>query len=43
MRALGVLCSLQSKKKLVVETQQIMHFLSGEEKQKWIEDYGERE
>jgi hypothetical protein len=34
---------LRSKKKLAVEKRQETHFLSNEEKQKFIEDYGERE
>jgi len=37
------LCSLRSKKKLAAEKQQETHFLSNEEKEKWIEDYVERE
>ena len=32
-----------SKQKLAAEKQQEMHFLSNEEKEKWIEDYVERE
>jgi len=43
VRALGALCSLQSKKKLVAEKRQQTHFLSNKEKEKWIEDYVESE
>jgi len=43
VRALGALCSFQSKKKLLVEKRQEMHFLRNEEKEKWIEDYDNRE
>jgi len=43
VRALGALCSLRSKKKLAAEKRREMHFLSNEEKEKWIEDYVERE
>jgi hypothetical protein len=43
IRALGALRSLRSKKKRVVETGREMHFLSNEEKEKWIDDYVERE
>jgi len=35
--------SLRSKKKLAAETWRETHFLSNEEKEKWIEDYVERE
>jgi hypothetical protein len=35
--------SWRSKKKLVVEKLRETHFLSNEEKEKWIEDYVERE
>jgi len=35
--------SLRTKKKLSVEKRQETHFLSNEEKEKWIEDYVERE
>jgi len=41
VRALGALRSLRSKKKLVAEKRQEMHFLSNEEKEKWIEDFVE--
>jgi len=41
--ALGALRSLRSKKKLAVEKRREMHFLSNQEKEKWIEDYVERE
>jgi hypothetical protein len=34
---------LRSKKKLVAEKRRETHFLSNEEKEKWIEDYVERE
>jgi len=34
---------LRSKKKLLVEKIQETHFLSNEEKEKWIEDYAQRE
>jgi len=43
IRALGALRSLKSKKKLAAENRQETHFLSNEEKEKWIEDYVERE
>ena len=43
VRALGALHSLRSKKKLAAEKQRETHFLSNEEKEKWIEDYVERE
>jgi len=43
VRALGALRSLRSKKKLEAEKQQETHFSSNEEKEKWIEDYVERE
>jgi len=43
VRALGALRSLRSKKKLAAEKQQEMHFLSNEEKEKWIEDFVGRE
>jgi len=43
IRALGALRSLRSKKKLTAEKRQETHFLSNEEKEKWIEDYVERE
>jgi hypothetical protein len=43
IRALGALRSLRSKKKFVVEEQRNTHLLSNEEKEKWIEDYVERE
>ena len=35
--------SLRSKKKLAAKKRREMHFLSNEEKKKWIEDYVERE
>jgi hypothetical protein len=43
VRALGALRSLRSKKKLAAEKRQETHFLSNEEKEKWIENFGERE
>ena len=43
VRALGALRSLRSKKKLAAEKRRESHFLSNEEKEKWIEDYVERE
>ena len=43
VRALGVLRSLWSKKKLAVGKWRETHFLSNEEKEKWIEDHVERE
>jgi len=43
VRALGVLRSLRSKKKLAAEKKRETHFLTNEEKQQWIEDYVERE
>jgi len=43
VRELGALRSLRSKKKLVAEKREEMHLLSNEEKEKWIEDYVERE
>jgi len=43
VRALGALRSLRSKKKLAAEKRQETHCLSHEEKQKWIEDFVERE
>jgi len=43
VRTLGALRSLRSKKKLAVEKRKETHFLSNEEKEKWIEDYVKRE
>jgi len=43
VRAVGALRSLRSKKKLAAEQRRETHFLSNEEKEKWIEDYVERE
>jgi len=43
IRALGALRSLKYKKKLAVEKRRETHFLSNEEKEKWIEHYVERE
>jgi hypothetical protein len=42
-RALGALRDLRSKKKLVVEKQRETHFLTNEEKEKWIKENVERE
>jgi hypothetical protein len=42
VRVLGALRSLRFKKKLAAEKQQETHFLSNEEREKWIEDYVER-
>jgi len=41
VRALRALHSLRSKKKLAAEKRRETHFLSNEEKQTWIEEYGE--
>jgi len=41
--ASGALRSLRSKKKLAVEKRQETHFLSNKEKEKWIEDFVERQ
>jgi len=43
IRALRALRSMRSKKKLAAEKRRETHFLSNEEKEKWIEDYVERE
>ena len=43
VRALGALCSLRCKKKLAAEKRRETHFLSNEEKEKWIDDSVERE
>jgi len=43
VRALGALRSLRSKKRLTAEKQRETHFLSNEAKEKWIEDFVERE
>jgi len=43
VRALGALRSLRSKKRLTPEKQRETHFLSNEAKEKWIEDFVERE
>jgi hypothetical protein len=43
IRALGALRSLRSKKKLAAKKRRETHFLSNEEKEKWNEDYVERE
>jgi len=42
-RALGALRSLRFKKKLAAEKRRETHFLSNAEKEKWIEDYVQRE
>jgi hypothetical protein len=41
--ALGSLRSLRFKKRLAMEKRQETHILNNEEKEKWIEDYVERE
>jgi hypothetical protein len=43
LRALWALRSSRSKKKLAAEKRRKTHFLNNEEKEKWIEDYLERE
>jgi hypothetical protein len=43
VRALGALRSLRSKNKLAAEIRQETHFLTNEEKEKWIADFVERE
>jgi len=43
VRASGALRSLRSKKTLAAEKRQETHFVSNEEREKWIEDYVERE
>jgi len=43
VRGLGVLHGSRSKKTLAAEKRQETHFLSNEEKDKWIEDFVERE
>jgi hypothetical protein len=43
VRVMGALYSLRSKKILAAEKQRIIHFFSKEEREKWIEDYVERE
>ena len=43
VRALGALRSLRSRKKLAAENRRESHILSNEEKEKWIDDYVERE
>jgi len=42
VQALGTLCSLRSKTKLLAEKRREMHFLSNKEKEIWIEDYVHR-
>ena len=39
VRGLGTLRSLRSKKKFLAEKRQETHFLTNEEKEKWIKDY----
>jgi hypothetical protein len=43
VRALGELRSLRSEQKLAADYQLQTHFLSNQEKEKWIEDFVERE
>jgi len=43
VRALGALRSSQSNKKLSVEKRRETQFLTNDEKEKWIQDYVERE
>jgi hypothetical protein len=43
VRAIGVLLSWRSKKKLAAEEQRETHFISNEEKTKWIEDFVKRD
>jgi len=43
VRALGALRSLRSKKKLAADKRGETHFISNEQKEKWNEDYVERE
>jgi len=43
IRALGALRSLRSKMKLAAEKRRETHFLSNADKEKWIEDYVQRE
>jgi DNA-binding ferritin-like protein len=43
IRALGALHNLRSKKTLAAERRQETNFLNYKEKEKWIEDYVERE
>jgi len=43
VRARGALRSLRSKKRLAAEKRRETHFLSNEEKEKWIEDFVQRE
>jgi len=40
---LGALRSIRSKKKLAAEKRREMHFLTNEEREKWLEDYVDRE
>ena len=43
MQAIGALNRLRSEKKLPAEKRRESHFLSNHEREKWIEDYVERE
>jgi len=43
VRALGALRSLRSRKRLAAEKRRETHFLRNQEKEKWIEDFVERE
>jgi hypothetical protein len=43
IRTLGALRSVRTKKKLAAEKRPETHILSNEDKEKWIEDYVERE
>ena len=43
VRALGALRSLRSKQKLAAAERWVIHFLRNQEKEKWIEDYVERQ
>jgi len=43
VRAHGALCSLQSKKRLVARKRCGLHIVSNKGKEKWIEDYVDRE
>jgi len=43
VRALGSLRSFRSRKRLAAEKRRETHFLSNEEKEKWIDDFVERE
>jgi hypothetical protein len=43
VRGLGAWRNLRSNKKFAVEKWQKLHFLNNHEKEKWIEDYVDRE